>query len=89
MIDLRTALIIQNNEVRCEAGGPDPETKKFVGWIMRDVERWEPLLNTQPIFETADEARKAMNDLVIAIRGIDLSKAIDNLSSMLEGKGQR
>jgi len=82
MISLRTALIIQSNDVLCEAGGPDPATGKFCGWIMENVERWAPLLNTEPIYETAEVAQKAMRDTVAIIRAADLSKDIDQLLSI-------
>lgn len=67
-ITVRTALIIQNRKVRCEAGGPCKETGKYMGWIMLDVERWRPLLNTQPIYDSVEEAEQAMMDLVAAIK---------------------
>lgn len=82
MISLRTALIIQSNNVLCKAGGPDPENGKFLGWIMMDEERWSPLLNTEPIYETAEAARKAMYDTVVTIKATDLGKDINQLLSI-------
>ena len=82
MFSLRTALVIQSNDVLCEAGGPDKETGKFCGWIMEDKERWAPLLNTEPIYETAEVAQKAMRDAVATIRAADLSEDIDQLLSI-------
>ncbi len=80
---MHTALVIKSNEVKCDAGGPakncGENDGKYVGWIMLDVGRWHPLLNTEPIYPTAAAAKKAMEDLVEAIRKADLSKEIDSL----------
>ncbi len=47
---LLTAFIIQGNSIICDGGGPDKKTGKWVGWIMKDEERWSPILNTEPIY---------------------------------------
>jgi len=87
-MNLRTALIIQNNSnVRCEAGGPckgPPEEEgKYVGWIVLNEGRWHPLLNTEPIYSSAEQAIKAMEDLVEAVKKADLSEEIQNLNKIL------
>jgi len=89
MISLRTALIIQSNNVICDAGGPDPETGKFAGWIMMDEERWSPLLNTEPIYSTLDDAKEAMENIVAMIKKADLSKEIDDLLSIYDEMGEK
>ncbi len=63
-----TALTICNCPVECAAGGPDPENGKWVGWIMKDEPRWSPLLNTDPIYDSKEEAVAAMEKLVRDIR---------------------
>lgn len=63
-----TAIIIKTNPlVKCDAGGPDKDGK-YVGWIMLDVDRWHPLLNTEPIYSSNEEAIKAMQLIVDKIR---------------------
>ena len=70
-----TALTIQNRNVRCEAGGPTKDEGKYVGWVMLDVQRWHPLFSTQPIYDTKEEAVKAMEEIVEEIRKMDVLKA--------------
>lgn len=70
-ISLLTALIIQNNEVRIAAGGP-AENGKYMGWILKDADRWEPILNTEPIYDSEGEAREAMQKVVDEIRRVEL-----------------
>ena len=67
-----TAIIIKTNVVRCEAGGPTDEGN-FVGWIMKDVKRWEPLIQTEAIYDSKEEAIAAMKDIVADVRELDLS----------------
>lgn len=64
-----TALIIQNrDDIECSAGGP-VENGKFVGWVTLGPEdRCRPLLNSEPLYDTAEAARKAMEDVVAEIR---------------------
>jgi len=70
---MHTALCIQNNRdhLRIDAGGPT-EDGKYVGWIMLDVERWHPLLNTEPVFDSAEAAKEHMKALVDEICSMDL-----------------
>ena len=67
-ITMLTAMIIaSNDDLIIDAGGPSEEGEskgKYVGWIMKNEDRWAPLLNTEPIYDTAKEAKKAMRDLV-------------------------
>jgi len=78
-ITLRTALIIQNNPlVKCSAGGP-AKNGKYVGWIMLDVDKWHPLLNSEPVFSSEKEAIETMQAVVDSIRATDLiGKEEDN-----------
>jgi len=58
-----TAAIIEINRVRCEAGGPDLNGK-YTGWIMLDVERFHPLLNSDPIYTSKRIATFEMKKVV-------------------------
>ena len=78
-IDLRTALIIKNNKVRIQAGGPAKGNGKYVGWIMQDVDRWAPLLNTNPIYDSAEEAKQFMQNLVNYIREKEDLPTVDEI----------
>ena len=92
-INLITALIIQNNpEVYCEAGGPveeGPEKGKYVGWIMLERGKWHPLLNTEPIFSTKEEALAAMEQTVADIKALDLSKETAEIKSHISPEHQK
>lgn len=74
-ISMITALQIQGDGIMCQAGGPDPENGKFVGWISveGDHKGPRPLLNTEPIYESEYEAVKAMQKIVADIRAMDLT----------------
>lgn len=68
-----TAIRIKNSKIIIDAGGPvknmGPEFDgKYCGWIMADVDRWEPLLNSDPIYKTAAAAKKAMRAIVKDIK---------------------
>jgi len=84
---LLTALIIQSNDVLCQAGGPDKETGKWAGWIMKNKQRWAPILNTEPIYDSKEEGEKAMRDFVKAIKKLDLSTEKDKLTELLGPEG--
>jgi hypothetical protein len=83
-VSLATALAIQGNKVSCQAGGPSPDNGKWVGWVMMDVDRWAPLLNTEPIYDSQEEAVSAMKSLVKKIRGLDMDTQKDKLSRLME-----
>lgn len=58
-----TALLIADNpHVKVDVGGPS-ENGKYVGWIYieeSEETRYQPLLNTNPIFDTKQQAIDAM-----------------------------
>ncbi|MBU4284780.1 hypothetical protein KKF60_01515 [Patescibacteria group bacterium] len=57
-----------HDDIVVDAGGPDKKTGKFVGWITRGPgHNFKPLLNTQPIYDTLEQAKQAMKDLVVKI----------------------
>lgn len=71
-----TALQIQDGgeSILCQAGGPDPETGKYSGWIsVNQGHRGpRPLLNTQPIYNSEMEAEAAMKRIVEDVRATNL-----------------
>ena len=92
-VSLLTALTIQNNpDVYCEVGGPaenGPEKGKYVGWIMLGRGRWRPLLNTEPIYNTKEEALAAMEKFVADIKALDLSKETAEIKSHISPEHQK
>jgi len=74
---LLTLLIIQNNaDVYADVGGPCTEKGKYhgkyTGWIMLNEDRWSPVLNTEPVYDTAKEAKNVMLKLIEYVKNIDL-----------------
>lgn len=71
-----TALIIQDrgDDILCQGGGPDPATKKYVGWIsLQEGHRGpRPLLSTEPVYNTEDEAVIAMKKIVEDVRKLSI-----------------
>lgn len=67
-----TAFIIQDRgeDILVQAGGPDPATGKYVGWIsLQEGHRGpRPLLSTEPIYATKEEATAAMEKIVADVR---------------------
>ncbi|MFH1036474.1 MAG: hypothetical protein V1756_00185 [Patescibacteria group bacterium] len=53
------------DDVVVDAGGPDKETGKYVGWITRGPgHNYKPLISTEPIFDTPEQAKEAMQKIV-------------------------
>ncbi|MFA6228461.1 MAG: hypothetical protein WC668_04760 [Patescibacteria group bacterium] len=69
MIDF---LVIQNrgDDVKCDAGGPSKKGGKFVAWInlYNYGEYHRPVLNTNDIFDSAEQAISWAERFVNAIR---------------------
>jgi hypothetical protein len=65
-----TALIISSrDDIVATAGGPTKDGK-FVGWItLGQLDRFRPLLNTEPIYNTKEEAVVAMKKIIEEIQG--------------------
>ena len=62
-----TAFIIATNDVDCTAAGPS-EDGKYAGWISRmENDKYRPLLNTEPIYDSEAEAVQAMEEIVTAV----------------------
>lgn len=87
MISGVTALTIKNNPaVKCDFGGPSEENGKYVGWIVLDIGRWHPLLNTKAVFDTGEQAKAAMEELCRIVRKSDEVEALgDELLNILTG----
>ncbi len=63
-----TAFIIATNDVNCDAGGPD-ENGKWAGWISRmERENYRPLISTEPVYDSKEEAVAAMEDIVKSVK---------------------
>jgi hypothetical protein len=69
MISNITAMIIQTREDIICTSGYSEKDKKYVGWItLGEESRYRPLLNTEPKYDTAEEAVVAMKNIVEIIR---------------------
>ncbi len=68
-----TALIIATRDVRVSAAGP--VNGKWVGWItLGEEDRYRPLLNSEPIYDSADAATDAMNKVIEDVRLLNEEK---------------
>jgi len=69
MISMLTAYAIATNpSIVTTAGGP-AKNGKFVGWItLGEEDRFRPLINTEPIYDSASEAKQAMIELVAKLK---------------------
>lgn len=60
--------IATRDDIVIDAGGP-AENGKFVGWITLGPEdRYRPLLNSEPLYDTKEEAKAAMHKVVEEVR---------------------
>jgi hypothetical protein len=65
-----TALIIlsRGDDIHVTSAGPCDG--KYIGWItLGEEDRYRPLLNTEPIYDTSEQAEAAMRKVVDDIRG--------------------
>jgi len=73
-----TALAIYEggDDIKCEVGGPCTEEGKFTGWIQlyRDGILHTPLLSSNPVFDDAESAKRAMEKIVADVRALSLDK---------------
>ena len=76
-VSMLTALTIANrDDIVIDAGGPHgpslehPEWEnKYIGWItLGEEDNFRPLLNSDPIYDNPEQAKTAMQDLVIEIK---------------------
>lgn len=60
----------EDGDVRVSSVGPH-ENGKFSGWIMLGPEdRYRPLISTEPVYGTAEEAVDAMNELIADVKRV-------------------
>jgi len=78
-----SALKIRANRVKCQAGGPCKDKGKFTGWIMNDVDRWDPIVNTESIYDSEEDAIAAMEALVEEVRALDFSAEEGKIKELL------
>lgn len=65
MSRLTAYAIASNPDIECSSGGP-AENGKYLGWItLGEDARYRPLINTEPIYDTPEEAVAAMEKLVV------------------------
>jgi hypothetical protein len=62
--NLTSLIIASRDDIVATAGGPT-DNGKFVGWItLGQLDRFRPLLNTEPIYNTKEEAVAAMKAII-------------------------
>ena len=78
-LSLLDALVIQTNgeNIRCGAVQEKP-TGKWSGWVYlwRGGHIHRPVVNTNPVFESAEVAVSYMEALVKQVRGMDLAREV-------------
>ena len=66
--NLTAMIIASRDDIICTSAGP-AENGKYLGWITLGVEdRCRPLLNSEPIYNSHDEAKAAMEAVVTEVR---------------------
>lgn len=78
-ISMLTGMIIatRGDDIKTTAAF-DEEKGKWLGWItLGEEDRYRPLLNSQAIYNTAEDAILAMNKVVNDIRQSDLVKKVN------------
>lgn len=75
-ISCMDAFTIRNKKVRVEVGGPSKDNGKYMGWIMLDVDRWHPIVNTNAVFDTPEDAKKYMQDLVDDLKSCPIEELL-------------
>lgn len=66
--NLTATIIASNKDAHATQSGPF-ENGKYMGWItLSQKDHYRPLLNTEPIYNTANEAKAAMQQLIDNLR---------------------
>jgi len=61
-------IIATRDDIVISAGGP-AENGKYVGWItLGEEDRYRPLLNSEPIYDTPEAAKEAMTQVVVEVK---------------------
>ena len=84
-ISLATALILQNNEVRCFAMGPFPNGKfGSVAYFIKDDKAINSIISIQSgEFDTCKEAIDKLDHVICAVRELDLSQQEEKLKEIM------
>ncbi len=76
-----------SDDIIATFGGPDKKTGKFLGWITRGPgHNYKLLFNTNPVYDSAEEAKGAMQTLIETIKdwvAQDLKKPDNPLKEFL------
>lgn len=65
--NLTAMIIASRDDIVCTSGGP--VNGKYLGWITLGPEdRYRPLINTEPEYDTPEAAKAAMEAIVAEIR---------------------
>lgn len=69
-ISTLTAMMICNrDDIQVTYGGPDLDHGKYVGYVtLGPKDYYRTLLNTEPIFNSSDDAITHMNELILKIK---------------------
>lgn len=70
-ITRHTALIIQANDVTCDAGGPSKDGK-YAGFILFTSKNYRPLISTELVYDNSEQAIMAMQKIVGQIKAMNL-----------------
>lgn len=69
MTRLTAMIIASRDDIIVTAGGPGNDGK-YMGWItLGEEDRCRPLLNSEAVYNSFEEAREAMERLVEEVRG--------------------
>ena len=84
-LSLLTALILQNNEIRCFAMGPFPNGKYgSVAYLMQDKQALNPVMSIENgKFETCKEAIDELDNIIKFVRNLDLTVQEKELEKLL------
>lgn len=84
-LSLLTALILQNNEVRCFAMGPFPNGKYGgVAYLIKNNQAFDPVISIEDgIYDTCKAAIDKLENIIEDVRELDLplqEKKLDSIS---------
>lgn len=85
-LSLITAIILQDNEIRCVAMGPFSNGKYgSVAYLMQDKQAVEPVISIQKgQFSTCKEAIDKLDSVIEFVRDLNLSSEKEKLEGLLE-----
>ena len=85
-ITLLTALVLQNNEIRCFAMGPFSNGKYgSVAYLMKDTQALNPVMSIENgAYSTCKEAIDKLENIIKTVRDLDLTVQEKELEKLLE-----